>query len=266
VTTFAIMRSLWGASIRSGLQYRTNFLIRVTMGLIYQATGFAFIWVVLSSFEELGGWTLGDIAFLYGLRLLMHALSVLVSGEIRDLDHQIRHGEFDRYLIRPLSPLRQIMSQGVQINAFGDLLGGVVLFLAAATLTTIAWTPATLLYLVLAILGGALIELALDLMIATLAFRIFNTQSLFFVLDTFFSDFGNYPLHIFGGTMQFLLTFCLPLAFMAYFPSTVLLDRTDELSVPAALAYAAPLFGVVWFVAAMRIFRRELRAYQSSGH
>jgi ABC-2 type transport system permease protein len=266
VSTLAVMRSLWAASVRGALQYRANFLILVAMGLIYQGTGFAFIWVVLARFEALGGWALGEIAFLYGLRLLMHALSFLLSGNIRQLDHQIRRGEFDRYLIRPLSPLRQVLSQGVQVNAFGDLLGGIALFLAATTLTTLDWTPATLLYLVFAILGGALIELALDLMIATLALRVLNTESLFFVLDTFFSEFGNYPLKIFGGTVQFLLTFGLPLAFMAYFPATVLLGRTGELSVPAVFAYGAPCAGVAWMVLAVCLFRSELRAYQSSGH
>lgn len=43
--------------------------------------------------------------------------------------------------------------------------------------------------------------------------------------------------------LQLLLTFGLPVAFMAYFPATVLLERT-----------------AVW------VFRRELRHYQSSGH
>ncbi len=266
MTTFAIMRSLWAASIRSELQYRTNFLIMVMMGLIYQGTGFAFIWVVLSRFNAVGGWTLGEIAFLYGLRLIMHALNVLLSGYIRGLDRQVRHGEFDRYLLRPLAPLWQIVSQGVQVNAFGDLIGGIGLFLAATSLVTLDWTLPALLYLTLAIIGGALIELALDLLIATLAFRVLNTESLFFILDTFFSDFGNYPIKIFGGTVQFLLTFGLPLAFMAYFPATVLLGRTGELSVPPLLAYAAPLAGVGWLVVAVCVFRYELRSYQSSGH
>ena len=93
MTTLAIMLSLWAASIRSELQYRTNFIILVVMGLVYQGTGFAFIWVVLSRFEAVGGWTLGDVAFLYGLRLIMHALSVLLGGHTRRLDRQIRHGE-----------------------------------------------------------------------------------------------------------------------------------------------------------------------------
>jgi ABC-2 type transport system permease protein len=53
---------------------------------------------------------------------------------------------------------------------------------------------------------------------------------------------------------------------MAYFPSTVLLGRTGELSVPPVLAYAAPLAGVCWFMLAVWVFRYELHAYQSSGH
>ena len=266
MTTASIMLSLWLASVRSGLQYRANFLLLVAMGLIYQGTGFAFVWVVLSRFETVGGWTLGQIAFLYGLRLLIHAIGFLVSGQIRELDDQIRHGDFDRYLIRPLSPLRQIISQGVQVNVFGDLLGGLGLFLAALTMVNITWTMAAVVYLVLAIIGGALLELGLDLMIATLALRVLNVQSLFFVLDTFFSDFGNYPLKIFGGTVQFLLTFGLPLAFMAYFPAAVLLGKTGELSVPHALAISAPLVGLCWFALAVALFRHELRSYQSAGH
>jgi len=54
---------------------------------------------------------------------------------------------------------------------------------------------------------------------------------------------GAYPLRIFSPVLQLLLTFGLPVAFMAYFPATVLLERT-----------------AVW------VFRRELRHYQSSGH
>lgn len=266
MATLSLMVSLWLASVRSQLQYRANFLILIAMGLIYHGTGFAFIWVVLTRFESVGGWTLGEIAFLYGLRLLIHAIGFLVSGQIRYLDEQIRRAQFDRYLIRPLSPLRQIISQGVQVNVFGDLLGGIGLFLVALTMVDVNWTAAAVVYLLLAIIGGALLELGLDLMIATLALRVLNVQSLFFVLDTFFSDFGNYPLKIFGGMVQFLLTFGLPLAFMAYFPSAVLLGKTGELNVPPIIALIAPLVGACWFTLAVYVFRSELRNYQSAGH
>lgn len=266
MATLSLMVSLWLASVRSQMQYRANFLILIAMGLIFHGTGFAFIWVVLTRFESVGGWSFGEIAFLFGLRLLIHALGFLVSGQIRYLDEQIRHAEFDRYLIRPLSPLRQIICQGVQVNVFGDLLGGLGLFLVAISMVDVNWTAAAVVYLVLAMIGGALLELGIDLMIATLALRVLNVQSLFFVLDTLFSEFGNYPLKIFGGTVQFLLTFGLPLAFMAYFPSSVLLGKTGELNVLPVVAFAAPLVGVFWFALAVLIFRFELRNYQSAGH
>jgi ABC-2 type transport system permease protein len=258
--------SLWAASIKGATQYRANFVIMVVMGLVYQGTGFAFIWVVLSRFERLAGWTLGEIAFLYGLRLTIHAIDVLVEGNIRGMDDQIRRGEFDRYLLRPMPPLLQIMGNEVQINAFGDLLGGLVLFGVAITLVDIAWTPLHVLYLVLAMVGGALLEMALNLIVGTLGFRFLNTGALLALLDNFFSEFGNYPLRIFGATVQWLLTFGLPLAFMAYFPATVLLGRTGELSVHPVLAYAAPVVGVLWWLAAVAFFRHELRRYESAGH
>ena len=80
-----------------------------------------------------------------------------------------------------------------------------------------------------------------------------------------FSTFANYPLTIFGGILQFLFTFALPLAFVAYVPATVLLDRTAELQVNPVLAYVAPAVGVLWIAIAVRVFNRELRSYQSAG-
>ncbi len=163
MTSLGIAFSLWVAGVRSELQYRANFLIMVLMGLVFQGTGFAFIWVVLSRFQAVAGWTLGEVAFLYGLRLMMHALNGLISGQIFSLEWQVRQGEFDRYLVRPLPPLLQLMSQRVPISVFGDLIGGIGLFLAATSLVALEWTVPAFLYLGLAIIGGALIELSLRL-------------------------------------------------------------------------------------------------------
>jgi ABC-2 type transport system permease protein len=265
-TRLDITLALWAACIRGAAQYRANFLIMVAMGLIYQGVGFAFIWVVLSRFQQVGGWTLGEIAFLYGLRLVAHAFSVLAAGNIRGMDYLIRRGEFDRLLVRPLPPLLQLIGNDVQVNAFGDLLGGIIMFGAATTLVQVEWSIATIIYTVLAIGGAALLEMGLNLIVGTLAFRFLNTDSLLYLFDTFFSDFGNYPLHIFGSTIQFLLTFALPLAFVAYFPTSVVLGRTEDIGVPLIVAIAAPLAGLAWWLVAVWFFRRETARYQSAGH
>lgn len=258
--------SLWVASLRGELQYRANFLIMALMGIVYQCTGFAFIWVVLARFQALAGWTLGEVAFLYGLRLTMHSLNGALTGGLYSLEWRVRQGEFDRYLVRPMPPLLQLMCERIHVSIVGDLVGGLALFAAATSLVRVNWTPLALLYLVLALLGGALVELALRVLFSTLSFRFLSANAFMGLLDTIFSNFSNYPLTIFGSVLGFLLTFGLPLAFMAYFPAVVLLGRTGELQVNPIFAYGAPLAGIIWLFVALRVFHHEMRHYQSAGH
>ena len=158
------------------------------------------------------------------------------------------------------------MATEVRVSAIGDALGGVALFLAANALVRVDWSPAAIAYLLLAIVGGRLVEAALKLAVAAFSFRTLNTTSLVFLVDNVFSNFGNYPLSIYGVGVRWLLTFGIPVAFVAYFPAAVLLGRTHDLSVPALIAYIAPAAGLLWFTLAYQLFRHELRAYQSSGH
>jgi len=63
-----------------------------------------------------------------------------------------------------------------------------------------------------------------------------------------------------------VLTFGVPVAFIAYLPATVLLGRTGELSIHPALAYGAPGIGAAMFVLAYLFWRSQIAHYQSSGH
>ena len=74
MTTVRITASLWLAGVRGALEYRADFLLMALMGLVRQGTGIALMWVILERFETIAGWTLGEVAFLYGLRLTMLAL------------------------------------------------------------------------------------------------------------------------------------------------------------------------------------------------
>jgi ABC-2 type transport system permease protein len=252
--------------LRSSLEYRADFVLETLMGLVRQGVGFALIWVILARFEAIAGWTLGEVAFLYGMRLTMLALCGLATGNIWSLQYFVRQGEFDRFLVRPVRPLLQLLTRRVPISAFGDLLGGVALIAAATRLVGIAWTPQVLLYLLLAIVGGALLLLAIRLLIVSFSFRVLSVNAPMSIVDSLFNEFGTYPLSIFNATLQLLLTFGIPVAFMAYFPAAVLFGRTSEIQVHAIVAYGAPLAGIFWMIIALWVFEREMRNYQRSGH
>ncbi len=201
-----IAATLWMAGLRGGMQYRADFVLTTLFGLIREATGFALIWVILARFEALAGWTLGEVAFLYGLRVTMHGLVGLGTGNIWSLEYRVREGEFDRYLVRPAPPLLQLLTERVPLSAFGELLGGPALFLAANSLVEVAWTPQAVLYLLLALVGGALLELAIRVLIVSFSFRALRVNGLMAILDDIFSDFGTYPLGIFSATCKLKLS------------------------------------------------------------
>lgn len=258
--------ALWAAGFRSTLQYRTDTFIAILMALAFQGTGFAFIWVVVSRFESVSGWTLGELAFLYGFRLIVHAVAGVLTGPVFVLETQVRSGEFDRYLLRPVSPLAQFLTQRVEISIVGDVVGGLAIFLAANQHVAVDWSATSAAYLMLAIVGGALVEGSVRILLASVTFRTLASQSLLFLSDNVFSNFGNFPLPIFGPAMQFLFTFVLPVAFVAYLPATLILDKSAGLQISSVVAFGTPLLGVVLAFVAARVFNHELAQYQSSGH
>ncbi|SDJ97244.1 ABC transporter permease [Nonomuraea jiangxiensis] len=249
------------ASARGAMQYRLNTVIGILCGAVWQGTGFAFVWVVMTTFPSLAGWGLAEIAFLYGLRLTAHALAMIPMISVNDIQWVVREGEFDRFLLRPLNPLVQLMGNRMGIAQFGDLLVGVTLLAVAAQHAHVRWDVWLVAFCLAAIAGGALIEAAFFLALCSLALRMIDTFQLRVFVDDVFSKFGSYPMKIFGGVVEWVLTFALPVAFVAYVPASVVLGKLDSPWAPAA-----PVLGAGLIVLAYRIWRRQLDHYQSVGH
>ncbi|HVL24821.1 MAG TPA: ABC-2 family transporter protein [Thermomicrobiales bacterium] len=262
----SILLTLAGASLRSEFQYRANAVSAVISGMIYQLTGFIAVWIIVARFNEIGGWSLAEITFLYGMRLTSHGIFYACFSQLFEADRVMVTGEYDRYLLRPMPPLLQLFTRKLRVNCFGDLIGGLLLLGFASAGVDVAWSPQTVFYLVLAVTGGALVEGAVQIMLGSLSFRFLQTMSLRVTVNEVFNLYGNYPFTIFPKALEYLLTFALPVAFVAFFPASVVLEREDGLHVAPWLAVIAPLVGVGLFLVALRVWRRQSRHYQSSGH
>ena len=226
MTSMRICLSLVAANLRGELQYRMNFLLMLLVGLAWDGTAFLVIWVTLSNFHTIGGWTLGDLTFLYGLLLFAGGLTTLIFSFSQQgiFEWLVREGTFDRYLVRPLSPLLQLITLRTHVPILGSILGGATLLLIGGSHARIDWSPLLVGYLALSIGGSCLLQSAIYLVVDSLAFRLLSTGMLMGVIGDF-GRYGNYPLKIYTGQVRFFLTFILPQAFMGYFPATVLLHR-----------------------------------------
>jgi ABC-2 type transport system permease protein len=263
---FRTWRLLALAALRAESHHRANFVLGILGGIALQCAGLAFIGTILSRFGALGGWSLPELMLLYGMRLTAHGLWTVPFSQLLSIDYAVREAEFDRYLTRPANPLIQLMTRRMPLTPVGDILGGLAVLATALALNDIRWTPLLVLYLVLAIVGGALVELSFQLATSAIAFRLLSTASVKITIDNVFNTFGNYPIKIFGPVARWGLTVVFPLAFAAYLPTSILLGRGGELWVPPWIAWGAPVVGAALFALAYTTWRSQLDHYSSSGN
>lgn len=262
----SLLGTLASASIRSELQYRANAVSSILGGILYQITGFVVVWIIVARFGQIGGWGLAEITFLYGMRLTSHGIFYACFSQMFEADQIMIRGEYDRYLVRPLPPLMQLFTRKLRINAFGDLIGGTALLIAASLGSAVDWSAPAVVYLVLAVIAGGLLEGAVQIMLGSLSFRYLQTLPIRTTVNEVFNVYGNYPQNIFPAALRYVLTFGLPIAFVAYLPASVLLNRSGELHVPGWLGIIAPMVGFGMFMLAVRVWHTMSRQYQSSGN
>src|SRR5947209_4990842 len=87
---------LVGAQYRSKLQYKASFLMETIGQFLVTFLDFAILAVLLSRFPSIDGWSLPEMAFLYGLASTSFSLAQFVSRGFENFDRYIQMGELDR--------------------------------------------------------------------------------------------------------------------------------------------------------------------------
>lgn len=249
-------------NFRVRMEYRAEFLMMIAVGLAWQGSVVVFATVILTNFPGMGGWSSRDVLLMASMRLLSHALYVMLLGPI---GWATMAGFLDAYLLRPMSVYRQIQFVELGANAFGDLAVAGCLFAVVMRIAHVDWSPFRLGYLVVALAGGTLMEGAIKTVISSVVMHAPAASYWGQWVDELMSTFGNYPLHILPMLARDTLTFAFPLGFIAYLPAAVLTGHLDTLTVPAPLAVASPIIGLLFFVAARRIWTVSLRHYKGFG-
>lgn len=252
-------------NFRARIEYRGDFITALAMGLAWQMSILVFATVLLTRFPGLGGWTSGGVLLIVAIRLLSHGGMVLVFNPLIMIPYIVQEGALDGYLIRPMPVYRQILLYTFPLNALGDSFSALLLFAFAVTRVHLNWTPLMALYLVAAVIGGMFLEAAIQTAVSIPAFRHTIPIAIFMWFDRMIATFGNYPFSIFPLAARTVLTYVLPVAFVAYLPAAVLTGRVASTGVPEWLAYASPAAGPLLYILARYAWYRALRRYESVG-
>ncbi|HEY66323.1 MAG TPA: hypothetical protein G4O02_17370 [Caldilineae bacterium] len=256
---------LIGAQIRSQMQYRISFLAELMGNLFITGLDFATLVILLTRFQEIGGWTLAEVAFLYGTSTISFSLAEILSGALDGFDRWVVRGEFDRVLIRPLGTIFQVMVGGFRLRRFGRLAQGTAAFILSLTWLHPSWGGVQWAFLVTILIGGALFFLAIYLFTATASFWTPQTAEMGNILTNGGSFMTSYPMHIYDEWLRAIFTFLIPMAFINYYPALYLLGKPDPLGLPDWVPFLSPLIAIGVFGLSLKVWRIGVRHYQSTG-
>lgn len=246
-------------SIRAQLVYRATFVMKAIGHLLVTAIEFFGIWALFSRFGTLGGWTLREVGLIYGAIDIAFALADATGRGFDKFGTILKAGDFDRMLLRPRSPILQLLGYELQLMRIGRLSQGLVVLIWAST--AIAWTPATVALLAFSIAGSTCLFVGLVVLQATSAFWTIETLEVWNAFTYGGNYAAQYPMAIYRTWFRRFFTAIVPLALTSYYPARVILGR-DALGVWGVVG---PLAGAGFLVVALGFFRLGVRHHASTG-
>ncbi|MFI5796062.1 ABC transporter permease [Streptomyces sp. NPDC051677] len=252
-------------SIRSTLAYRLSFAMTALGGLLVTGLDFVAILLMFSQVDALGGYTLAEIAFLYGLSATAFGIADLAIGSVDRLGRRVRDGTFDTLLVRPAPVLAQVAADRFALRRVARITQGALVLGYALVAVDVDWTAVKVLLVPVIVASGGVIFGAV--FVAGAAFQ-FVAQDAAEAQAAF--TFGGqtmlqYPPTVFGTELVRGVTFVFPLAFVNWVPAAYVLGRPYPLGLPEWAAFAPPLVAAVCCVLAGWAWRAGLRTYRSTG-
>jgi ABC-2 type transport system permease protein len=263
--TLSLYRRMLGARIRSDLQYRASFALFTVGQFFVTFVDFLVILVIFGTVGQLDGWTVEEVAFLYGTSGTAFNLADATVSTVEYIPRRIRLGTFDQFLIRPLGTLPQIWVEEFSLRRLGKLAQAVIVLVFALGAVDVDWTVGRALMVPVMVLSGAVIIGSIWVATSSVTFWIIDSAE----VANSFTYGGNfmtqYPLGIYGEWFRRVFAIVVPLPFVNYFPALYVLGKEDSVGAPDFVRFLSPVVAALTIAVARVAWRSGLRQYRSTG-
>lgn len=218
------------------------------------------IYFLFSGFSEIKGYSYGDILLCFSVMQMSFAFSECISNGFAAFSGIVKRGDFDRILLRPCSPILQVLGARFDLGRIGPMISAVIMLLFGIRKSHIDWTLGRIVTLLLMLIGGTLLFTGLFMIGAAICFFSLEESGCMNVLTYGAKEHGKYPIDIYGKGIMRFCTYIIPYTLVQYFPLQYLLGRTENWQ------YAFYPFGTIIFLFICYIFWRfGMHHYQSTG-
>lgn len=243
------------------MQSKVDFLMGLLGFFLTQASGIIFLYLIFQQIPTLQGWTLNQLIFIYGFAQIPRGMDHLFTDNIWLVAwRMVINGEFDRYMLRPMNVFFQVIAEKLQPDALGEILIGSILVVISVQKGVVVVTPVCIVLFVISMFAGALIYTSIKLFFASFALWMKQSGTLLQVAYEM-AEFAKYPTEIYHKGIQFIITWIIPFAFVAYLPASFFLGKMD-----AGVIGIECVIALVFWCIAYGVFNYGLKFYESAGN
>lgn len=249
-------------AIKSRLEYKKDAIVGMFSFLITNMVSFASLLFIVRSIPSLNGWTTYELGFLYGFSMIPRSIDHLLTDSLWYIGYwYVRIGEIDRFLIRPVNSLFQVIAEVFQPEAIGEAILGIALLLICGRKVTLILTFGTVVMMIVAVIFGSLIFTALKLITCSVAFWTKRSGQLMSMIYNF-ADFAKYPIGIYHPVIKFILAFIFPFGLVISIPVDIMVNATYNSWLVCLVIIA--ISGVLLSIGGL-LWKAGIKNYESAG-
>ncbi|MDR2656905.1 MAG: ABC-2 family transporter protein, partial [Oscillospiraceae bacterium] len=201
-------------NLASALEYRASFLMQA-FGMALSNSSFIFFWWI--AFGQVGGRIAGysfeDVLFIWAVGSCGYGLFAILFANASSLTQLIVTGELDTFLLQPCNVLMNLLCAKTSLQAYGDVLYGIVLMTLFYAGNSAAW-----LWFALGSLAFMAVFAAITLAAHTLSFYWGDASSVGSLASEFAMNFAIYPEKIYGPAVRAVMYSLIPIAVAVHVP------------------------------------------------
>ncbi len=277
-----IRHSLWmyfrlaSMSIRSQLRYGRALSLSIVGQFFITAIEFAGVYALFARFGSFKGWNLAEVAFLYGFVHMIFALADAIAYGFDSMGSLLKTGNFDRFLVRPLSPILQLLGYEFTLRRIGRFTQGLAvlalsLWMLRGNLAAIVFGagPAHGIFLIFmlaaAFAAGTILFILIFLVQAAYTFRTVEGLELMNSFSYGGQQAAVYPFSGYRFFMRVLFIGIVPIGAVVYLPVCLFFGKEAFPGFPQWLAALGPLMVLPFGFLAWLLWKAGLRRYASGG-
>jgi ABC-2 type transport system permease protein len=241
-----------------------TFINRTTSALFFSGKAIRFAMMLLflmllrTQLNSIGYYTTDHLVIFYLTYYFVDLFGQMFYRGVYQFGQKVRTGEFDFYLLKPISPLFQSLAGKPDINDALFFLPSLLISVYIASQLSITITLTGVAWFILLFINSLLIVTGLHMLVLAIAILTVDVDGIIWLYRDI-SKLSQFPVSIYFEPLRTILFFVIPVGFMVTIPAEILIGNTPTFSL--AITFAV---GILFFTSSYIAWKQSLKHYTSA--